>query len=133
MINKLIIKKLVKCLVMKGDKYLLLKRKPSSKFFANQWDFPGGKNEFGEDDYACAIRELKEETTLDIENDKIVDEIIHKIIGFNLRIAIMKVKKYSGEIKLSKDHTEYVWVTIKEMEKMDLAPVVKKHFFKQKE
>jgi len=51
----------------KHDRLLLLKRKDNYK-----WTMPGGTMDFGESLADCAIREVKEETGLDIE---IVDTV----------------------------------------------------------
>ncbi|MFH1770137.1 MAG: NUDIX hydrolase [archaeon] len=119
-------KRLTKCLIKDKEKYLLIKREPNSKFFPNKWDFPGGKSKLLETDAACGIREAKEETNLDIVSDKIVKKIIIFALGIPFRIRILSVKSYSGDIKLSKDHTEFAWFTKKEMKDIDLSPVVKK-------
>jgi len=47
-----------------GQVLLGLKKKG---FHAGNWIFPGGGIEFGESVAECGIREVKEETTLDIE------------------------------------------------------------------
>lgn len=44
----------------------------------NQWGFPGGAMELGESFEEVAIRELKEETNLDIDEMKLLKSIIRK-------------------------------------------------------
>jgi 8-oxo-dGTP diphosphatase len=53
-------------MIVKGDKVLLGVRKGDDQ--GGTYSFPGGKIEDGEDAKACAIREVKEETGLDIKN-----------------------------------------------------------------
>lgn len=52
-------------LIKKGCKILLLKRKGSHG--KGEWALPGGYQEFGESLKECAIREVKEETDLEIK------------------------------------------------------------------
>lgn len=60
--------------IVKGDKILLIKHKA---FGDNPsfWLFPGGGIEEGETEHECVIREMKEETGLDVDvNRLILDE-----------------------------------------------------------
>lgn len=49
--------------ICEKDRHILLVRKPKSK-----WALPGGKVEMGEAFAGAAIRELREETGLDVQN-----------------------------------------------------------------
>ncbi len=72
-------------IVTKDDRVLLIKRTGSHG--AGTWSCPGGLIDFGESIEQCAIREMKEETGLDIEcvtfkaitNDIFPDEQKHYI------------------------------------------------------
>jgi ADP-ribose pyrophosphatase YjhB (NUDIX family) len=52
-------------IVIEGNKVLLVKRKFDPR--AGLWTLPAGFVESGEDVDACAVREVKEETNLDVE------------------------------------------------------------------
>jgi len=54
----------VSVILTKGDYILMGKRKGSHG--EGKWAFPGGHLEFGESEYECAVREVMEETGLDI-------------------------------------------------------------------
>jgi 8-oxo-dGTP diphosphatase len=56
------------CFVLNGDDVLLMKRSPNRRVFPNQYNGVGGHIERGEDPLAGAIREIKEETSLDVNN-----------------------------------------------------------------
>ena len=53
--------------IMHGDEVLMFKRSETKKKFPGFWSIPGGHIDEGEDPLAAAIREVKEETALDIE------------------------------------------------------------------
>ncbi len=118
----------IKALIEKEGKYLLLKRKPDSRFFPSKWDFAGGKLEPGEDIKDCVMREVLEETCMRIEPGEVINEIEHEEHGKQIHFRIFSVNSFHGEIGLSKDHTEYKWISKEEMSSLDLALVVKKHF-----
>ena len=48
---------------------LLVQHKKGTRYY---WVLPGGRIEYGEDFATCAVRELKEETNLDIKFGKVV-------------------------------------------------------------
>ena len=54
------------------DEALILKRPPGMDWAPNQWALPGGKIEPNESPLSAAIRETKEETTLDVRKLKII-------------------------------------------------------------
>jgi 8-oxo-dGTP diphosphatase len=56
-----------KAAIKDGNKYLILKRSPTSQTYPDCWDFPGGKMEKGEDVAKGLEREVKEETGLKIK------------------------------------------------------------------
>ena len=55
------------CYLKSGDNYLLL-LKADGKFGGGFWNAPGGKIEHGEKPVDAAIREVKEETGLDVRS-----------------------------------------------------------------
>ena len=60
-----------KAVIENNGKYLLLKINPNEKFFSGQWNLLGGKvnNETAEE---SLIREVKEETSLDVMIEKLL-------------------------------------------------------------
>lgn len=58
----------LQCFVRKDGKYLMLKRHESKQIMPGVWMAPGGTREFSEGLFACARREILEETGLKIKN-----------------------------------------------------------------
>lgn len=57
-------------IILKDDRLLLLQRK--SVHGAGSWSTPGGHLEFGESPQDCAIREVKEETGVNIDDVRFI-------------------------------------------------------------
>ena len=118
-------------LVENNGKYLLGKR--NKKNYLNFWVIPGGKVEWGETLEQAGIRELKEETNLDVEIVKLIGwkEIInikddyHRCVFFFLG----KLKDNNIKIKTTDDVSEVKFFTIDEIKRIDqLAESVKEVF-----
>lgn len=56
------------CFVMHGEDILLMKRGPHRRIFPNRYNGVGGHIERDEDPLTAAVREIKEETGLDVDN-----------------------------------------------------------------
>ena len=77
------------------------------------WDLPGGELDFGEGSQEGIIREIKEETNLEVQDLSILD-VISKINNkgeFWVTICY-RAKFKSGEIKLSYEHDDFQWIIV---------------------
>ncbi|MBY9001402.1 MAG: NUDIX domain-containing protein [Candidatus Heimdallarchaeota archaeon] len=113
-------------LIEKDGKYLILKRSAERDFEPNSWEIVTGRLEADEAPNVGIVREVKEETSLDVEVIMPIDT------GFFYRgskefpmVFISYFCRFTkGEIKLDWEHTEYKWITLDEaIENKDL-----KHF-----
>lgn len=120
--------KISKAIIIKDSKYLLLKRAPISASFPDLWDFAGGKHDLNETSVDSVIRETKEETSFDIKPGEIEKELEYHDEKFDLIFYFFNIKSYSGNLKLSTDHIEYLWLSKEEIKKYKLHPSVKLYF-----
>ena len=122
-------------IIIKDGKYLITKRAEWEKAFPGKWTVPGGKLEVK--DYIhnkkdttehwynileiLLKREVKEETGLDIKNIKYLTSMTF-IRPDNIPVLIISLyADYdSGDVKLSKDMTEYAWVDLDEAKNYEL-------------
>ncbi len=118
--------KISKAVIEKDGKYLLLKRATSS--YPDTWDFTGGINDKNETSTEAVIRETKEETALDIEPGEEIKKAFYVDDNFELTFHYFIPESISGTLKLSNDHSEYIWKTKEELKELDLHPSVSKFF-----
>ena len=92
----------------------------------NQWGFPGGSMELGESFEETAIRELKEETNLDIKEMKLIKVLSGKDTyreypnGDKLYdiTALFVITKYDGELRVNDDESKkFDWFSINDLPK----------------
>ena len=114
-----IIKNVVGGIVVKDNKFLILKRK-SDDFMGGTLEIPSGNMESGEDITTSIIREVKEETNLDVIN---VSKFINTFdyisgSGKSARQYNFLVEVNDNDILLS-EHDEYYFMNIEEVLKND--------------
>ena len=114
----------VGAVVFKDDKVLMVKRSnPPAK---GMWAVPGGKINPGETMQQALIREIKEETGLDIEVREIVyvfdviqyDDNDH--ISFHYVIIDFSCELQGGKLKAGDDALEVRWVSKKDLNQMNI-------------
>jgi 8-oxo-dGTP pyrophosphatase MutT (NUDIX family) len=86
----------VKVIVENNGKFLFVRNSYGYK----RWTFPGGKINKGEKPEESAIREVKEETGLDVINLVLIGNIISDIEGKKDNIFIYKAKSTTDKLKL---------------------------------
>ncbi|GIW66901.1 MAG: diadenosine 5'5'''-P1,P4-tetraphosphate pyrophosphohydrolase [Candidatus Parcubacteria bacterium] len=98
---------------MKSREYLLL------KYLGCHWDFPKGHIEIHETPEQTAIREVKEETNLNIK----ILKGFQKTITYNFKnkgefiikdVIYFLGRSYSQKVILSEEHKGYVWLNYQE-------------------
>ncbi len=103
-----------------------------SKNWKNKWTIPGGSVDFGEKLESAAIREIKEETNIDIENIEFINigEMIASSDDINksrhLVFVNYKAKFIDSDIMLNDEFDKYGWFDLSDLNKIELLPSVKK-------
>lgn len=102
------------CLIEYDGKFLILRRK-SDRPEGGTWGPPGGKIEGGETDIEAVLREIKEETGLDADLEKLepLGKWNRSLPNGLLRYSAFRVRLNSSfGVKIKEDeHAEYKWVT----------------------
>lgn len=115
------------CMIQKEDKVLLLDRQHDHfKGFIP----PGGKVDFPESIVECAIREVKEETGLEVSNliYKGLYEYVNPVAKDRYMIFNYITKDFTGELLKDAPEGEAVWVNIKEAYNLPMQESIRRRF-----
>lgn len=97
------------------NKILLLKRSEGTNWCPNCWALVGGKIEKNESPEEGLIREVKEETQIDLVKYK-----LKKIIKFDNVLEYLYISKVDNNfVELNGEHSDYNWYSIEEIKTLD--------------
>jgi ADP-ribose pyrophosphatase YjhB (NUDIX family)/quercetin dioxygenase-like cupin family protein len=110
--------------IIENDKLLLIRRVDN-----DMWSLPGGTLEFGESLEDCIVREVKEETGLDIKIDSIQNiysnpNILIEYANGEVRqefTTVYNATKIGGELKIDNESKDIKWVPLKDVMKLNMA------------
>lgn len=101
-------------------KYLLVRRSPEKyPEVGAKWDIVGGRIEPGYSLMENLKREIKEEVSLElIEEPKLI--AAQDILRLERHVVrLTYIGEIEGEPILDEDHTEFIWVSLKEMREIE--------------
>ena len=115
----------VGAVIISEDKILLEKRKNEPG--KGKWSVPGGLVDLGESPEQAVIREVKEETCLEVDAPRLVDVVSDVSLDENGKVKyhfviidyLVRVKQ--GEAKAASDADALKWVPFSEVEAYDLT------------
>ena len=112
-------------IVNEKEEILLVQHRKSNRYY---WVLPGGRIEYGESFQDCAVRELKEETNLDIKFGKVV--FLSEAIAPDRSRHIINIyatgEVLGGELKVGDEPmlADVAYKPILELDKITLYPPV---------
>lgn len=114
--------------IIKNDlgEILIVKRHPKSRTDPEMWELPGGKVEKGEFFADALVREIKEETNLDVEVGDFCEAVQNDYSHKRTVQIMMYLEDIKGDVKISDEHTEWMWASIEKIETLDLSTSFKK-------
>ncbi len=106
------------CFMIVSGQVLFLHRLPD-KSEGNTWGIPGGKLEKGETPFQAVVREIDEETGIDLNKYSVKSMgtvyIRYPEVDFTYHMFAVHLPKDPGLIQLNpKEHSEYLWLTLQE-------------------
>ena len=108
------------------NEILILKRHPKSKTNPEMWELPGGKVEKGEHFTNALIREIKEETNLDCEVGDFCEAVQNDYMHKRTVQLIMYLEDIEGDVKISEEHTEFMWADLEKIRSLEISSSLKK-------
>lgn len=130
--NKKIIQKIVLGgVVIKDGKILILQRHKDEKIFPNMWELPSGKKEPLEISEESLLREIKEETGLNVKIIMPFAVFDYQIENKNeirdsTQINYLVIPLDNSEVKLSQEHQKLAWVKKNEIHNYNITEKTKK-------
>lgn len=126
----------ITAIIIKDNKYLIIRRAPTKKRFPKMWTVPGGKLETKDylklpkdtKDYWYNVlektlrREVKEEVGIEIDNIEYVTSLATVHQDGNPSLVISCMADYvGGEINLQEEEADqFAWVSLEEAKNYDL-------------
>ena len=110
--------------VLEQDSILLIKRGNSPRM--GSWSLPGGAQKIGETCRECAIREIKEETGINISILSLIDTIdsitydFHGAIRYHYTLIDYLAQHKTGELIPSSDAVDARWFRRSDLAEIDL-------------
>jgi 8-oxo-dGTP diphosphatase len=112
----------VKVLISDPDgRWLFLKRINGGQWNPGRWDLPGGKVDLGERFEVALLREVQEETGLDIVITGLMGAVQDATEDFRIVHIIMKGTTRETEIQISHEHEKYIWINPIDLDKIELC------------
>jgi 8-oxo-dGTP diphosphatase len=101
---------------------LVLRRAPGMPYRPGSWDLPGGHLALGESFEDCLIREVKEETGLDVSIERMLG--MHSMFSepYLQALYACRLRVFQNLHLRPDEHIEHRWVTLVEMEGLELIP-----------
>lgn len=116
----------VRGIIKKNDEILVVKRHPKSRTDPEMWELPGGKVESGEFFTDALVREIKEETNLDVSVGDFCEAIQNDYSHKRTVQIMMYLENIEGEVKISDEHTDWKWATLEEIKTLNISTSLKK-------
>jgi 8-oxo-dGTP diphosphatase len=114
--------------IIKNDsgEILIVKRHPKSRTDPEMWELPGGKVENGEHFADALVREIKEETNLDVNVGDFCEAVQNDYSHKRTVQLMMYLDDIKGSVEISEEHTEFKWASLEEIRTLEISTSLKK-------
>lgn len=84
-------------IIRNASKQIFLAQRAATSYMANKWEFPGGKIEAGESAEHGLIRELQEETGIEVTEARPIGHADHSYDDLRVTLHFFLVEGWKGE------------------------------------
>lgn len=109
-----------------NEEILIVKRHPKSKTDPEMWELPGGKVEDDEYFTKALVREIKEEVNLDCKVGDLCEAVQNNYSNKRTVQLYMHLDNVNGDVKISEEHTEFMWASIDMLKSLEISTSLKK-------
>ena len=110
--------KVVAGLLYQRGKLLVCQRRQDA-LFPLKWEFPGGKVEHGEDDFAALQRELREELAIEVPSAQEILRYRYRYAGWHeVELGFFRIQAYRGEIE-NRAFESMIWLPPDRLDGLD--------------
>ena len=109
--------KVVAAVLERNGKILVCRRR-NQDGSPGKWEFPGGKQEPGETEEECLVRELREELCLAVRPGEEIGRVRHDYKEFSVEVVFRHAEVENGNMKLMV-HAEAAWAERKNLPDYD--------------
>lgn len=101
---------------------LLLRRSQNRKHFCGYWELPGGKPASGETFDATAVREVFEESGLDVTPTGVAGAADGSVPGIRVAMLVLEARTRNTKVTLSDEHDDFRWLPLDQVCSRKLRP-----------
>ena len=74
------------CCILKKDNMFFIQKRQKNDVWADLWEFPGGRLKEGEKPEDAVVREIKEETELDVHQIRPIKTVQHSYMNYRVTL-----------------------------------------------
>lgn len=108
--------------VLRSNGHLLLAQRPPHGLLGGLWEFPGGKQDEGEDLPACLQRELREELGVEVAVGEPLGVFRHAYTHFRITLHAFACTLQQGEPR-ALEATQIAWVPLDQLQEYPMGKV----------
>ena len=116
----------VRGIIKNNDEILIVKRHPKSRTDPEMWELPGGKVEKGEFFADALVREIKEETNLDVNVGDFCEAVQNDYSHKRTVQIMMYLENVKGDVEISDEHTYWMWASLDKIKTLEISTSLKK-------
>jgi ADP-ribose pyrophosphatase YjhB (NUDIX family) len=116
----------VKAIIVDAEnRCLLIRRSAACRHYVGCWEWPGGKADPGEDFATAGVREVREETGLEVELTGFAGATSFEMAEVHVVVLCLEARPLGTTVRLSEEHDASAWVPLGEFARYQLTPGTK--------